>query len=119
MTHSAGGPDGEGDGDGARYTSALVNDANVSRDTNPFRPERMVRALWEGVQQLPMARPLMAAFLLASGLAMALAQYLLAKSYEVADAAYVQPFDGLKLPLIFLAGWLVLAVTGTRPTERP
>jgi hypothetical protein len=45
------------------YTSALVNDANVSRDTNPFRPERMVRALWDGVQQLPMARPLMAAFL--------------------------------------------------------
>ncbi len=45
------------------YTSALVNDANVSRDTNPFRPERMVRALWEGVQMLPMARPLMAAFL--------------------------------------------------------
>jgi Protein of unknown function (DUF1631) len=45
------------------YTSALVNDANVSRDTNPFRPERMVRALWAGVQQLPMARPLMAAFL--------------------------------------------------------
>jgi hypothetical protein len=45
------------------YTSSLVNDANVSRDTNPFRPERMVRALWEGVQMLPMARPLMAAFL--------------------------------------------------------
>lgn len=45
------------------YTSALVNDANVSRDTNPFRPERMVRALWEGVQLLPLSRPLMAAFL--------------------------------------------------------
>ncbi len=45
------------------YTSALVNDPNVSRDTNPFRPERMVRALWAGVQVLPMARPLMAAFL--------------------------------------------------------
>ncbi len=45
------------------YTSALIDDANVSRDTNPFRPERMVRALWEGVQMLPMARPLMAAFL--------------------------------------------------------
>lgn len=45
------------------YTSALVNDANVSRDTNPFRPERMVRALWDGLQLLPMARPLMAAFL--------------------------------------------------------
>lgn len=45
------------------YTSGLVNDANVARDTNPFRPERMVRALWDGVQMLPMARPLMAAFL--------------------------------------------------------
>jgi hypothetical protein len=45
------------------YTSALVNDPNVSRDTNPFRPERMVRALWAGVQVLPMARNLMAAFL--------------------------------------------------------
>jgi hypothetical protein len=45
------------------YTSALVNDPNVSRDTNPFRPERMVRALWAGVQALPMARALMAAFL--------------------------------------------------------
>lgn len=51
--------------------------------------------------------PAMAGFLLASGLAMALAQFLLAKSYAVADAAYVQPFDGLKLPLNFLAGWLV------------
>jgi len=45
------------------YTSSLVNDANVSRDTNPFRPERMVRALWDGVQQLPMNRALMTAFL--------------------------------------------------------
>lgn len=45
------------------YTSALVNDPNVARDTNPFRPERMVRALWAGVQVLPMARSLMAAFL--------------------------------------------------------
>ncbi len=45
------------------YTSALVNDPNVARDTNPFRPERMVRALWAGVQVLPMVRPLTAAFL--------------------------------------------------------
>lgn len=45
------------------YTSALVNDPNVARDTNPFRPERMVRALWAGVQMLPMARTQMAAFL--------------------------------------------------------
>lgn len=48
------------------YTSALVNDSNVSRDTNPFRPERMVRALWDGVQMLPMARPLMGAFMQAA-----------------------------------------------------
>ena len=45
------------------YTSALVNDPNVARDTNPFRPESMVRALWAGVQMLPMSRALMAAFL--------------------------------------------------------
>ncbi len=45
------------------YTSALVNDPNVSRDTNPFRPERFVRALWAGVQALPLARALLAAFL--------------------------------------------------------
>lgn len=45
------------------YTSGLVNDPNVARDTNPFRPERMVRALWSGVQMLPMPRALMAAFL--------------------------------------------------------
>lgn len=45
------------------YTSALVNDANVARDTNPFRPERMVHALWAGVQMLPLSRVLMATFL--------------------------------------------------------
>jgi drug/metabolite transporter (DMT)-like permease len=46
-------------------------------------------------------------WLVASGLAMALAQYWLAKAYEVADAAYVQPFDDLKLPLNVAAGWVV------------
>jgi hypothetical protein len=45
------------------YTSALVDDLNVSRDTNPFRPERFVRALWTGVQALPLSRQVMAAFL--------------------------------------------------------
>lgn len=45
------------------YTSALVDDLNVSRDTNPFRPDRFVRALWAGVQVLPLSRPVMAAFL--------------------------------------------------------
>lgn len=45
------------------YTSALVHDLNVARDTNPFGPERFVRALWRGVQQLPLSRPLLAAFM--------------------------------------------------------
>lgn len=45
------------------YTSALVGDHNVARDTNPFRPEVMVRALWHGVQQLPLSRAAQAAFL--------------------------------------------------------
>lgn len=45
------------------YTSALVDDLNVSRDTNPFRPDRFIRALWVGVQKLPWSRPAMAAFL--------------------------------------------------------
>ena len=45
------------------YTSALVHDLNVARDTNPFGPERYVRALWRGVQRLPLSRPLLAAFM--------------------------------------------------------
>ncbi|OYU85850.1 MAG: hypothetical protein CFE45_25320, partial [Burkholderiales bacterium PBB5] len=45
------------------YTSALVNDLGISRDTNPFRPDRFVRALWAGVQTLPMSRAAQAAFL--------------------------------------------------------
>jgi len=45
------------------FTSALVGDPNVSRDTNPFRPDRFVRALWRGVQTLPLSRGVQAAFL--------------------------------------------------------
>jgi len=45
------------------YTSALVGDPNVSRDTNPFRPEVVVRALWQGVQTLPLSRTTQAAFM--------------------------------------------------------
>ncbi|MBT9385966.1 DMT family transporter [Pseudooceanicola sp. CBS1P-1] len=37
--------------------------------------------------------------LLAIGILTALAQYLLARAYSIADAAYLQPFDQLKLPL--------------------
>lgn len=45
------------------YTSALANDLNVSRDTNPFRPELYVRALWDGISALPLSRLAQAAFL--------------------------------------------------------
>lgn len=45
------------------FTSALANDLNVSRDTNPFRPDRFVRALWSGVLKLPMSSALKAAYL--------------------------------------------------------
>ena len=45
------------------YTSALVGDFNVSKDTNPFRPEAYVRALSEGAQSLPLSRSAQAAFL--------------------------------------------------------
>ena len=45
--------------------------------------------------------------LLAAGLLTAIGQYLLTLAYNAADAAYVQPFDDLKLPLNVFAGWLV------------
>lgn len=45
--------------------------------------------------------------LLAAGLLTAIGQYLLTLAYSAADAAYVQPFDDLKLPLNVAAGWIV------------
>lgn len=63
------------------YTSALVGDANVSRDTNPFRPDRFVRALWDGVQVLPLSRPVMAAFLHQAAAPLAVA---LQRTYQTA-----------------------------------
>lgn len=45
------------------YTSALVGDFNVSRDNNPFRPEIYVRALWDGVQAVPLNRSAQVAIL--------------------------------------------------------
>ncbi|MBI3368567.1 MAG: DUF1631 family protein [Burkholderiales bacterium] len=45
------------------YTSALVDDVNVARDTNPFRPDGYVRALWQGAQTLPISRAAQATFL--------------------------------------------------------
>jgi drug/metabolite transporter (DMT)-like permease len=45
--------------------------------------------------------------LLIGGAVMLAAQYFLTKSYATADAAYVQPFDDLKLISNIVAGWLV------------
>ncbi|MGV8939182.1 MAG: DMT family transporter [Allorhizobium sp.] len=42
-----------------------------------------------------------------AGLLTFIGQYLLTLAYSAADAAYVQPFDDLKLPLNVLAGFLV------------
>ena len=50
--------------------------------------------------------------LVAAGLLTALAQYLLARAYAVADASYLQPFDHVKLPFNVLLG---LAVFGFVP----
>jgi drug/metabolite transporter (DMT)-like permease len=46
--------------------------------------------------------------LLALGVLTAVAQYLLAAAYRVADATYLQPFGDLKVPLTALLGWLLL-----------
>jgi len=43
---------------------------------------------------------------LGAGLLTVAGQHLLTLAYSVADAAYVQPFDDLKLPLNVLAGWI-------------
>lgn len=51
--------------------------------------------------------------IVAAGLLTALAQYALAKAYSIADAAYLQPFDHLKLPLN--VGFGVLAFGFTPP----
>lgn len=47
----------------AAYTSGLVGDHHVARDTNPFGPEPYTRALWEGVRVLPLSRMAQAAFM--------------------------------------------------------
>ncbi len=51
----------------------------------------------------------------AVGVLTALAQGFLSLAYARADAAYVQPFDHVKLPLNILAGWIVF---GTLPSGR-
>ncbi len=39
------------------YTSSLVGDFAVSRETNPFRAEAFARAYWDGCASLPAAQP--------------------------------------------------------------
>lgn len=46
----------------------------------------------------------------AVGILTALAQGFLSLAYQRADAAYVQPFDHVKLPLNILAGWAVFGI---------
>ncbi len=46
--------------------------------------------------------------LLTLGALTAVAQYVLAFAYKVADATYLQPFGDLKVPLSGLVGWVVL-----------
>lgn len=45
--------------------------------------------------------------LLTAGLLTAAAQYVLTRAYAIADAAYLQPFDDLKLPLNIVLSWIV------------
>lgn len=42
-----------------------------------------------------------------AGVMLMAAQFFIVRAYASADAAYVQPFDHLKLPLNVLAGWIV------------
>ncbi|MEE9313129.1 MAG: DMT family transporter [Rhizobiaceae bacterium] len=50
---------------------------------------------------------------IAAGVLTAAAQYALVKAYSVADAAYLQPFDHVKLPFNVLLGWLVFSYLPT------
>ncbi|HPD92968.1 MAG: DMT family transporter [Rhodobacter sp.] len=72
-------------------------------------PLNALVALPEG---LGLSGGLPGALLLTAGVLTALAQYLLARAYSVADAAYLQPFDHVKLPFNVLLG---LAVFGFVP----
>lgn len=67
-------------------------------------PVNLVLALPGGLA-LPDAHGLVV--IVAVGVLTAAAQALLTLAYAKADAAYVQPFDHVKLPLNVLAGWLV------------
>ncbi|SHG62755.1 Permease of the drug/metabolite transporter (DMT) superfamily [Kaistia soli DSM 19436] len=75
-------------------------------------PVNLVLALPSGLV-LPTADGWIA--IIAVGVLTAAAQAFLALAYSRADAAYVQPFDHVKLPLNIIAGWLVF---GWLPTAQ-
>ncbi|MEG9884945.1 MAG: DMT family transporter [Hyphomicrobiales bacterium] len=56
-----------------------------------------------------------ALLLLAAGVLTFFGQHLLTLAYSAADAAYVQPFDDLKLPLNVVAGWIVFGHAPSGP----
>lgn len=67
-------------------------------------PANALMALADGGTVLPQGWGIGLA--LGAGLFTVSANYLLTLAYARADAAFVQPFDHLKLPLNILAGWL-------------
>jgi drug/metabolite transporter (DMT)-like permease len=67
-------------------------------------PVNLALAIPSGIT-LPVGVPLV--MIVAVGIFTALAQGFLALAYSRADAAYVQPFDHVKLPLNIIASWLV------------
>ncbi len=48
-----------------------------------------------------------------TGVLTTIAQFSLAKAYSIADAAYLQPFDHLKLPMNVVLGWLAFGFLPT------
>ncbi len=84
--------------------------ADESPETNTawllflLAPVNLALALPSGIA-VPVGQPLM--MIVAVGIFTALAQGFLALAYSRADAAYVQPFDHVKLPLNIIASWLV------------
>lgn len=48
-----------------------------------------------------------------TGILTTIAQFALAKAYSIADAAYLQPFDHLKLPMNVILGWLAFGFLPT------
>lgn len=70
-------------------------------------PLNALLAMAPGAGGFAVSGPTAALALLVAGLLTALAQYALARAYSIADAAFLQPFDHVKLP--FNVGLGVLA----------